>query len=521
VVQYDNLILYDKRNKMKKILVLIFIQILTIQIWAQSPTGYFHYASFMDMNTDTYLETYLAIAGNSVVYRPVEEDKIQASVEVTMVFKNGDIVKGYRKFNLKSAKLDKNEYKRPSFLHLDRFSLENGTYNFELTLKDNYADSAEIFSYSDIITINIPKDELAFSGITLAEQMTPTTKRNQYSKSGFDIVPFVSSFYPDNVNSMSFYMEIYNLDKVIGRDSSFLITTYLEGNPTKRMYTEYATRSPQKAAPINVLMKSFDITKLNSGNYNLVIELRDKENNIIGTHKKFIQRSNNDFYDHDIDYTNIDISKTFAQKITNFEQLKDHIYALYPISNQIEQKFILQDFAPKQMKLMQQFFFNFWKERNPTKPEDEWNIYKDQIRIVEKHFGYGRRRGYSTDLGRIYLKYGPPNSIREDHLGQQQIMAGAGEATAMVDAVDYQIWHYYKVSGYTDRVFVFVKGLDRYSLGEEYVLLFTDVPGEISYDDGLDFSNVNGLIQSIDSKMLRDIQNESSRALSRFLGGRK
>jgi GWxTD domain-containing protein len=506
---------------MRKLLIVIFIQILTISIWAQSPTGYFHYASFMDMNKETYLETYLAIAGNSVVYKTVDEDKLQASVEVTMVFKNGDIVKGYRKFNLKSTKIEEDDPKRPPFLHLERFVLDNGTYNFELTLKDNFADSAEVFNFSDIISVNIEKEELSFSDVTLAEQMSPTTKRNQYSKSGFDIVPYVSNFYPDNVNSLSFYMEMYNLDKLLGQDEPFLITTYLEGNPTKRMYTEYATRSPQKAAPINVLMKSFDITKLNSGNYNLVIELRDNKNNVIGTTKKFIQRSNNDYYENEIDYTNIDISKTFAQNITNLAQLKDHIYALYPIANQIEQKFILQDFDENQMKIMQQFFFNFWKERNPANPEDEWNIYKSQLKIVEKHFGYGRRRGYSTDLGRIYLKYGPPNSIREDHLGQQQIVAAAGDGTTMVDAVDYQIWHYYKVNGYTDRVFVFVKGLDRYSLGEEYVLLFTDIPGEISYDDGLNFSNVNGLIQSIDSKMLQDIQNESSRALSRFLSGRK
>jgi GWxTD domain-containing protein len=506
---------------MKKLFVLILIQIITCSLWAQSPTGYFHYAEYMDMNKETYLETYLAIAGNSVVYKPVDEEKIQASVEVTMIFKNGDIVKGYRKFNLKSAKLEEIEHKRPSFLNLERFALGNGTYNFELTLKDNFADSAEIFKFSDIITINIDTSGLAFSGVTLAEQMSPTNKRNQFSKSGFDIVPYVSNFYPDNVNSLSFYAEIYNLDKVIGRDEPFLITTYLEGNPTKRMYTEYATRSPKKAAPINVLMKSFDITKLNSGNYNLVIELRDNKNNIIGTHKKFIQRSNNDYYENDVDYTNIDISKTFAQNITNFKQLEDHIYALYPISSRIEQKFILQEFQPNQMKLMQQFFFNFWKERNPANPEQEWNIYKDQLKIVQKHFGYGRQRGYATDLGRIYLKYGPPSSIREDHLGQQQIISAAGEGNTMVDAVDYQIWHYYKVNGYTDRIFVFVKGLDRYSLGSEYVLLFTDIPGEISYDDGLNFNSVGSLLKDLDSKMLQDIQNESSRALSRFLSGNR
>ena len=124
-------------------------------------------------------------------------------------------------------------------------------------------------------------------------------------------------------------------------------------------------------------------------------------------------------------------------------------------------------------------------------------------------------------MGRIYLKYGPPNSIREDHLGQQQIVAVPGNAASLVDAVDYQIWHYYKVNGYSDRIFVFVRGLDKYSLGEEFVLLYTDIPGEISYDDGLNFNNVSSLLQGLDSKLLQDIQNESSRALSRFLSGRK
>ena len=507
---------------MNRIVIIIAVMLSGLMLKAQTPTGYFHYAPFMDINSDPYLETYLAIAGNSVKYRDVEgeEDKVQASVEVTMIFKNGDIVKAYRKFNLKSAELDTLKDGKPAFLNLERFALDNGTYNFELILKDNYA-KGEKFTYSDIITINIDSTDLAFSGITLAESINPTQKRNQYTKSGFDIVPFVSNFYPDDVNELSFYAEIYNMDKAVGQDSVFLITTYLEGNPTKRMYTEFAHKSRKTAAPINVIMKSFDISKLNSGNYNLVIEVRNSKNELLGQHKKFIQRANAEYNELDVDYTSIDISRTFAQEITNFNQLEDHIYAIYPIANRMEQKFILQNFEPGQMKLMQQFFYNFWKERNPANPEAEWNVYKDQLKIVQDHFGYGRRRGYATDLGRIYLKYGPPSSIREDHLGQQQIISSGGADQTMVDAVDYQIWHYYKVNGQTDRIFVFVKGLDKYSLGGEYVLLYTDVAGELSYDDGLNFNSVSGLLRDIDSQMLRDIQSESSRALSRFLSGQR
>lgn len=487
---------------------------------AQNPTGYFHYAPYLSIDGSTYVETYLAIAGNSVTYKSIDEENEQASVEVTMVFKNDDVVKAYRKFILKSDEIEIGEQKKPSFLNLERFSLENGTYNFELTIKDNYVDSSK-FTHSDIITIDIPDNTLTLSGITLAETIKPTNNRNQFSKSGYDIIPYVSNFYPDQINKLQFYAELYNTDKIVGQDSSFIIKTYIEGSPTRILYTEYATLERKKAAPINVIIKSYDISKLNSGNYNLIIEVRNKKNELLGEFKKFFQRSNSRFTEMVVDYTSIDVTKTFAHKITNFEELKEHVYALYPIANNIEQRFILQDFTPGQTKIMQQFLYNFWKERNPSNPESDWNIYKSQLAIVQKHFGYGRRRGYATDLGRIYLKYGSPSSIKEDHLGQQQIIQSDNPGGAMVDAVDYQIWHYYKINEQTDRIFVFVKGLDKYNLGPEYILLYSDVAGETGYTDGLNFTSITSLLNNVDSKLLQDIQSESARALSRFLSGRK
>lgn len=501
----------------------IFIIVLTLcglYSTAQNPSGYFHYAPYQSIDGTTYLETYLAIAGNSVTYKPIDEENEQASVEVTMVFKNDDVVKAYRKFILKSDEVDKKRQNKPSFLNLERFSLENGTYNFELTIKDNYVDSSK-FTFKDIITIDIPNNELAMSGITLAENVRPTENRNQFSKSGYDIIPYVSNFYPQQVNKLQFYAELYSADKIVGQDSSFVVKTYIEGNPTRILYTEFATLERKKASPINVIIKSYDIAKLNSGNYNLVIEIRNKKNELLGEFKKFFQRSNSHFNEMEVDYTSIDVSKTFAHKVTDFNELQEHIYALYPIANNIEQRFILQEFKPQQTKLMQQFLYNFWKERNPTNPESDWEVYKNQLAIVQKHFGYGRRRGYATDLGRIYLKYGAPTSIKEDHLGQQQIVESENPGGAMVDAVDYQIWHYYKVNEQTDRIFVFVRGLDKFNLGAEYILLYTDVSGEVGYTDGMGFSSVTSLLKNVDSKLLQDIQSESARALSRFLSGRK
>ncbi len=100
-------------------------------------------------------------------------------------------------------------------------------------------------------------------------------------------------------------------------------------------------------------------------------------------------------------------------------------------------------------------FKAFWKAKDPTPdtPENEWkNEYYRRIRFADAHYTNPYRRGWKTDFGMVYIKYGEPDQIERYpfELGQKP----------------YEIWYYYSQG----RKFVFVdsKGNDDYQLQYPY-----------------------------------------------------
>lgn len=93
-----------------------------------------------------------------------------------------------------------------------------------------------------------------------------------------------------------------------------------------------------------------------------------------------------------------------------------------------------------------QFIVNFWERRNPT-PGSKTNAFKEEhyrrLTYANEHFAAGIP-GWKTDRGRIYIVYGPPDSI-ETHPAVEH-------ASGIVDSKDlsYQIWHYNHINGVGD-----------------------------------------------------------------------
>lgn len=116
------------------------------------------------------------------------------------------------------------------------------------------------------------------------------------------------------------------------------------------------------------------------------------------------------------------------------------------------------------MTTMQQYFYYFWARRDEAYAESIWLAYKKEVDYVDENFGTRIKHGFETDQGRIYLKWGAPNSIGKRH---QDIYA-----------YPYEIWHYYTLGDrFRNKRFVF---WNRDLVGEEFELLHSDVPGEIN-----------------------------------------
>ena len=428
---------------------------------AQNLSAFFYTSNFTTPENNPYIETYISIAGNTAAYALSDNKTLQATVEVTIIFKQDSVIKEYRKYNLKSPELPDTTLIFPSFIDLQRIPLKNGSYNFELYLKDLNAENPKVFKHFDVITIDFPEEKLAFSDIEIVEEFQPTRKQTIFTKNDYNLIPYVSNFFPLTVEKMNIYAEIYNMDKAIGMDEGFLIQYYFETYPKKAKLKEFTTFQKQLASPINIIMKGMSLSKLPSGNYNLVIELRNKKNEVLKTKKLFFQRSNPEVDNSYDNITNLDLTNTFAEKITNIDSLALFIQYLRPISDNVETTYSDNQLKAAEIVLMQKYFYNFWKKRSAD-PENEWELYLQQVNFVNKSFGTQIKKGFETDRGRVYLQYGTPNSVADSKFESHYL--------------PYEIWQYYETNGQRNVKFVFYKsshGLD------EYVILHSTAKGEI------------------------------------------
>lgn len=452
-------------EKLSKAFALVLFVIISRFVSAQGVDAYFYYSPFYAPNQGSYIETYIAIAGNSVNYLLNEDSTLQASVEITMVFKNVDDVKEFRKYKILSPPLPDTTGVFPSFIDLQRIAIPEGVYNFDLIVHDNYgADTIPNFKMSDIVSVNMPENEIALSGIQLLEAFKEKENDNIFVKSGYECIPYVSDFYPEEVDYLRFYVELYNAAKELGPLEDFLFLVKIEQQNTQKALRDFSSFMKEKALNVNVFLKEINISTLPSGNYYLVIEIRDRSNKLVLSKRRFFQRSKpvQEPIVEVIEVEAVEIASTFAESFVNIDSLKFALHSLQPISDPVEAQFIENQLGASELKLMQQFFYSFWQKRNQFDPEGAWNDYYEKVRYVQQQYGTKLKPGFLTDRGRIYLQYGVPNSIITEN----------NES----GAYPYEIWHYYKVADQTNVKLIFY---NRDLYGKDFSLLDSNLRGEV------------------------------------------
>jgi len=184
-----------------------------------------------------------------------------------------------------------------------------------------------------------------------------------------------------------------------------------------------------------------DISKLPSGNYNLVVELVNKQNEILLSSRNFLQRSNPSAFFSPADLAAVDVNNTFVTSMTNKDSLALYLDELYPISTQVEEQYARNAVKSADLLKMQQYFYNFWQGRNPSAPEQEWLTYKLVLQSVNDKYSTQTTKGYKTDRGRVYLKYGSPNAFVEEK--------------DIPNSYPFEIWQYYQLGDEKNVRFIF------------------------------------------------------------------
>ena len=425
--------------------------------------AFFSYTTYNSPEKGPYIETYISVAGNSVVYVLNDNGKYQASIEVLLLFRKNEEIVNFDKYTLFSPEVEDTLNVNFNFLDQQRYSLENGIYEFEMQIKD-MNNEAEPFISMQPLEINFPADEITISGIQLIDSYKKSEKTSKLTKNGYDLIPYIHNYFPGNKNNLIFYSEIYNTELVLGSGEKFLVSYYIQPMDKPTPLPEFVNYKKYTSGPAVIVFSEFDITNLKSGNYFLVIAVKDRENNLVAQNKIFFQRSNPRIKFNIDDVAQSDIGKTFAGNITNMDTLREYIRCLAPISSEQEKNFASVNLNSANMETLQRYFYKFWLERNSLEPQRQWEQYLEEVNKVNIAYSTMIQRGYETDRGRVYLKYGPPNAISESY----------NEPATY----PYEIWHYYVLAnGQRNKRFVFYT---KDIVTNDFVLLHSDVSGELS-----------------------------------------
>jgi GWxTD domain-containing protein len=245
---------------------------------------------------------------------------------------------------------------------------------------------------------------------------------------------------------------------MLGESKDFLIEYAVIDPKSKEIVANLRGVKRLKTNAVIPLLYAFNLGELPSGEYLISLTAKNRKNEPIAQKQLEFYRINPLL----VNYSAVNAKNTFVDSITNIEELKAYVKSLRPISTHDELTFAENQLEYGDLRFMQQYFLNFWKTRDQVNPEQKWLEYKEKVILVDKEFGYGGVKGYTTERGRVYLQYGPPSAVQDVPYDR--------------DTYPYSIWQYYKLQGLTDRKIVF------YSPSMEmlgYQILHSNVRGEV------------------------------------------
>ncbi len=445
------------KSRMKKIFQLVAFFLL-LSNSSQALDASISYATFKSPQQN-YVEVYLFVVGKTVNYlQTVDTTFSQAQVEVVILFKQkGEIVK-FDKYNLNSPISTQME----DFVDLKRYALENGNYELEVSIQDkNEVENA--VHYKGNFKIDFPSSptQLEQSDIQLLASVKPSTEDHVLVKNGFFLEPLPHNYYNRNATQLIFYNELYDTDTKI--KDAFQVTYGIEQVVNNKASTILIGHKKRQPEPVNVLILQMDIAKLQSGNYTLFVEIRNRAKELLSRKTIDFQRSNPFYGAPEEAVETVEIKDEFVGKLTQ-QELRYSLKAIAPLVPKQDVQRLNSAIAKKDSTVQQRFLFNFWINQNPNNPQVTYNAFMKVAEAVDRQFDSGFGYGFESDRGYTYIRYGRPDDmIKVDN---------------DPSAPPYEIWIYndFPMTSQVNVRFLFYAP----GLGLDYRMLHSTARGELS-----------------------------------------
>ena len=389
--------------------------------------------------SQNYVEVNLFLVGSSVHYKTFDK-KVKAAIETVIIFKQGDKIIKFDKFTLNSPPIKKDSVLTiRDFANIKRYALENGEYEIEVSFTDLYAKKTNTKEFKNTISINYAPSDVAISDLQPIDKYINVGESNsEYVKNGFLFETHPFGFYSKEHKFIKFYTELYNTDKIEGAFyTRYFIKQKGSDDEAKPLQMRAKKLDPR---PVHALILQLSIMDIPSGDYELVIELRNSLHKVISSKRLAFERSN-PFLNRTIEkYEDIDFTGSFVEELTA-PQLNYSLRAISPQMPQTEVGLHNSIVKSKDSLTQRKYLFNYWIVQDAQQPHEKFKEYMKKAQLVDNAFRSAMELGFETDRGYIYLKYGKPNDILRE----------VSDPTAP----PYQVWKYYELEGQQDVKFVF------------------------------------------------------------------
>lgn len=436
-------------------LLTIFAFMYTLGV-AAVPQAFFNYKIYYTPEQQPYVVTSLQFSAGTLKYKN-EGDGLIAQLEITQIFRWKDSVVFVDKYLLSSPFMADSIVE--DFYDVQHYGIGPGIFNYELILKD--VISGQTVSGQQSIIINeFKKDEVFISDVEFIEDAHKTEATGNFVRNGIFMLPYLTNYFPPEINKIAFYFEVYNAN-LLGDETEYLLTYSINGFTSGKPVDGIFKVQRQKTQAITPVIGYLPIEALPSGEYDLVINLVDKNNDTLISKNVFFQRRNDQQDLADLSLETIQIDPTFLNDIP-WDSVPYFLGSIMPISPNYEYESIRKLLKSTDTTLMQKYFYAFWFTTSPNDTYYAWLKYKEQVYYCQRAFGTQIKAGYETDRGRVYLKYGAPDVV----------MDRPNEPSAY----PYQIWQYYRIGQRSNIRFVFY---NPDLVTNDYPLLHSEMQGEL------------------------------------------
>ncbi len=433
----------------------------------------------------SFIEVHIEFDGS--LFRPLQEpDGWQTKVQIEAVVRSSEGIINYGKTQvLGPVSADSLLAVAGTQFHLERIEVPSGVFNVTVTIADSHPNSN--FQKALNLPVQIPVlDQPSWSDPFILEAFAPSDDElTPLSRSGYEMLPITHAEIITEAEKIQFYSELYNVHEVV--DSMFLVSCWIEGSEgqvlpgTRRFFRKVA-------APIIPLFTSIPMP--NTGQpkeaVSLVVQALTRENQLISENRLPFQLVSPTSLAIKNDYVSglPSYLQFFTDSLTLLQHIRDH----QPRADASQRKTINGTIEGAEVDQMQAFLAHFWEQYSPESPEMGWREYTRAIAYADSSYGACRNgHGAETDMGYIYLRYGPPNTVVKRH--------------NETDYYPYEIWHYHRAGPFTNKRFLF---FSPHMVAECFTLLHSDMLGEVQNSDWLhQLRNRENRLRVTDSQLNR------------------